>query len=173
MKKFSGLIVVFGLLLFGNSSLVSADVITTECGQLPEGLRDAECTFSVKGPFSNSQSLNPGDSLFYSEQTITMNIPTPLIPGGLIHKMVSKGIYYFVGRTGEKTFELKYTYFSEATRRPIEVKNSYYFDTSVPFSELQISGSVSTCHPREMKIQVKLISLGAANSNVKSCCRNV
>lgn len=155
MKIARSLIIVFGCFFLGGSPLLAADVITPQCKPLDADLADT-CEISINGPFFNSQSLNPGDSLYFYQGTLTKNIPTSLSPGGFKHKMVNKEYYSFVGRTGEKTFELKHTVYFIRSKPVSEEKNSYYFDANVPL-ELQIMALGSKCDPKEMKIQVKLI----------------
>jgi hypothetical protein len=161
MRVAWSLIIVLGCFLLKGSLLIAADTVTPQCKSLDAGLADI-CEISIKGPFFNSQSLNPGDSLYFYQETITKNIPTSLVPGGFKHKTNIQEFYSFVGRTGEKTFELRRTGYSTLitkTAKPlIEEKNSYYFDTNVPL-ELQIMALFSKCEPKEMKIQVKLIDL--------------
>jgi hypothetical protein len=153
------ILIILGCLGVGVSPLIGSDVIMLQCKQLEGELRGADCEISISGPFFSSQSVNPGDSLYFYKETITKNIPTPLVRGGFKHKMVNQEFYSFVGRTGEKTFELKHTYYLTGMAKPIiEEKNPYYFDASMPL-ELKIMGTQSNCDPKEMRIQVKLIDL--------------
>jgi hypothetical protein len=129
-----------------------------KCKQLEGTLKNANCEISISGPLFSAQLLNPGDPVYSCQETILTIIQTPLVKDGYKHIMTNHDYYTFVGRTGEKTFELKHTYFTGPMTKPvIEEKNSYYFDTNVPL-ELEIRGFFD-CDPKAKKIQVKLIDL--------------